>query len=167
MGKKVSLPLYVDTELGRFYVCCKPCFKKVLADLPAAHKTAYPVVQDIDNKVSPVSGAALGDKAVQVTLQGYRFRVANAEEADAARANSQVTLVKVTRATVKDVGNATCPITGEAVAANVFVMVGDELVHLANPKAADEVAKNPAAALAKARASAKTQPAAKPTTGSK
>lgn len=155
MGKKVSLPLFVDTELGRFYVCCKPCYRKVLADVRAAHQTAYPVVERVANEVCPVSGARLDDDAVETTLQGYRFRVARPEHVAAARAHSQTTLVKLTRPAVKDVGNTTCPITGTAVVANAFVLIGDELVHLASPKAADEVAKDPAAALAKAKAIAR------------
>lgn len=158
MGKKVSMPLFIDTELGRFYVCCKPCFKKVLADLPAAHKTAYPVVQDVKNTVCPVSGEPVGEHAVPITLQGFRFSLCCAGCVDAARRNSQVTLVKLTRPTAEDVGNDTCPVTDKPVAANAFVVVDGAIVHLAAPSAADAVAKDPAALLAKARALAKAQP---------
>jgi hypothetical protein len=158
MGKKVSMPLFVDTVLGRFYVCCKPCFKKILADVPAAHKTAYPVVETVKNTACPVSGEAIGEDAVEVTLQGYRFSVCCAGCVDDARKHSQVTLAKLTRTTSTDVGNATCPVTGNPVAANAFALVGDALVHLATPKAADELAKDPAAVLAKAQAIAKSQP---------
>lgn len=158
MGKKVSMPLFVDTELGRFYVCCKPCYKKIQADVPAAHKTAYPVVQDVPNTVCPVSGEPIGEDAVAVTLQGHRFKVCCAGCVDAARQHSQVTLVKATRPAVADVGNSTCPVTGDPVAKNAFVLVGDALVHLASPAAADAVAKDPAAMLAKAQAIAKAEP---------
>jgi hypothetical protein len=151
MGKKVSLPLFVDTDLGRFYVCCKPCYKKVLADLPAAHKTAYPNVETIANKTCPVTGATLGDDAVEVTLQGFRFRVANADAAALAVRHSQTTLVKLTRPAVVDVGNTTCPVTGGDVAPNAFVLIGDHLVHLGKPAAAEDAAKDPAAVLAKAK----------------
>jgi hypothetical protein len=157
MGKKVSMSLFVDTELGRFYVCCKPCFKKIQADLPAAHKTAYPVVQDAKNTTCPVSGEAIGEHAVAVTLQGWRVALCCSGCEAAARTHSQVTLVKATRP-VTDVGNTTCPVTNEPVSANAFALVGDALVHLASPKAADELAKDPAAALDKARAIAKAQP---------
>ena len=158
MGKPVSMPLFVDTELGRFYVCCKPCYKKILADVPAAHHTAYPVVERVANKICPVSGAAIGKDAVEITLQGYRFSVCCAGCVADARRNSQVTLLKLTRPGLNDVGNTTCPVAGTPVEMNAFVLVGDSLVHLGTPKAAIEVAKDPAAMLAKAQAIAKSQP---------
>ena len=158
MGKKVSMPLFVDTELGRFYLCCKPCIKKVLADVPTAHKTAYPVVQELKNTTCPVSGEPIGQGAVAVTLQGFRFQVCCAGCVDTTRTHTQVTLLKATRATVKDVGNTTCPVSGSATVANAFVLVGDAIVHLADPKLVDEVGTSPATVLAKAEASAKAQP---------
>ena len=160
MGKPVSMPLFVDTELGRFHVCCKPCIKKVLADVPAAHKTAYPNVQEVSNAVCPVSGAPIDADAVAVTLQGHRLRLCCAACAPAARQHSQVTLVKATRANVVDAGNTTCPVTGKPVVANAFVVIDGTLVHLATPKAAADAAQDPAAVLAKAREIAKAQPPA-------
>ncbi len=159
MGKPVSMPLFVDTELGRFYLCCKPCNKKVLADVQAAHKTAYPVVEELKNTTCPVSGETIGEHAVDVTLQGYRLRLCCAGCVAAAREHSQVTLTKATRPQVGDAGNDTCPVTGKPVTANAFVVIDDVIVHLANPKVVDDVAKDPAAVLAKARSIAKAQPA--------
>lgn len=159
MGKKVSLPLFVDTDLGRFYVCCKPCIKKVLADVPTAHKTAYPVVQEWKNTICPVSGEAIGDDAVVLTLQGHRFSLCCAACAERARIDSQLTLLKITSKTpVEDVGNTTCPLTGKPVVANAFARVGDAILRLAAPALVEEVAKAPEATLAKARAIAKAQP---------
>ena len=158
MGKPVSAPLFVDTELGRFYLGCKPCNKKVLVDVPAAHKTAYPVVQQLANTVCPVSGAQIGGDAVDVTLQGYKLRLCCAACVPDAREHSQVTLTKATRADVVDVGIRTCPVTGKPVVANAFVVIDGTIVHLATAKAIDEVASNPAAVLAKARAIARAQP---------
>lgn len=158
MGKKVSMPLFVDTELGRFYVCCKPCYRKVLRDLPAAHKTAYPVVEAHANTVCPVSGEPIGEDAVEVTLQGHRFKVCCAGCVADARTHSQVTLVRLTRPTTVDTGNTTCPVSGKAVSANAFVLVGDALVHLATAALAEDVAKAPAAMLAKAQQIAAAQP---------
>jgi hypothetical protein len=158
MGKAVSMPLFVDTELGRFYLCCKPCNKKVLADVPAAHKTAYPVVQELKNTTCPVSGEAIGDDAIDVTLQGYKLKLCCGGCVAAARTHSQVTLVKATRPAVGDAGNDTCPVSGKPVVANAFAVVDGTIVHLASPKLADEVAKDPAAVLAKAKAIAKAQP---------
>jgi hypothetical protein len=158
MGKPVSMQLFVDTELGRFYVCCKPCYKKVLADVRTAHKTAYPAVEKVQNTICPVSGAAIGADAVEVTLQGHRFSVCCEGCVADARRHSQITLLKLTRPGLTDVGNDTCPVAGTPVAPNAFVLVGDALVHLATPKGSSEVAKDPAALLAKAQAIANAQP---------
>jgi hypothetical protein len=158
MGKKVSMPLFIDTELGRFYVCCKPCYKKVTADLQAAHKTAYPVVQEVKNDVCPVSGERIGDGAVAVTLQGYAFKLCCAGCLEQARTHSQVTLTKLTRADVKDLGNETCPVSGKPVTPNAFAIVGDTIVHLSSPLLVDDVRQDPAAVLEKAKAIAKSQP---------
>ncbi len=157
MGKKVSQPLFIDTELGRFWVCCKPCFKKIRANVPAAHKTAYPVVTDAKNTTCPVSGKPIGEGAPLVTLQGHRFAVHSEAEVALAQQHSQTTLVKLLRPGVRDVGNKTCPLTGEAVAANAFVVIGDAIVHLAAGKGLADV-KDASAVLAKAEELAKTPP---------
>ena len=162
MGKKVSMPLFVDTNLGRFYVCCKPCIKKVLADVPTAHKTAYPTVKEWKNGTCPVSGAAVGDEAIVITLQGHRFSLCCSACADRARSDSQLTLTKITREDLVDVGNTTCPLTGKPVVANAIARIGESLVHLSSPALVEEVAKAPDATLAKAREIAKAQPPAPP-----
>lgn len=158
MGKKVSMPLFIDTELGRFYVCCKPCYKKILANVPAAHKTAYPVVQELQNTTCPVSGEAIGDDAVAVTLQGYSLRLCCAGCLETARADAQITLTKVTREKVTDVGNETCPIDGAPVARNAFVLIGDALVRLSSPRHLEAVEKDPKAVLRRAVAIRQQQP---------
>ncbi len=157
MGKKVSMPLFIDTELGRFHVCCKSCFKKILADLPAAHKTAYPVVQEVKNTICPVSGEPIGEDAVTITLQGWSFRICCVGCLDEARREAQITLTKVTRDKVVDIGNQTCPVSGEPVATNAFVLIGDALVRLSSPKVVEAVEKDPVAMLAKAKAIVKLQ----------
>jgi hypothetical protein len=161
MGKKVSLPLFVDTELGRIYVCCKPCFKKIRANVPVAHKTAYPVVEELANPTCPVSGEPIGEDAVAVTLQGVRFRVCCEGCVAAAREHSQVVLTKLHRAKIVDVGNRTCPLSGKPVSPQAFVLVGEKLIHLAAPELAEQVAKDPQAARAKAEEIAASQPPAK------
>ncbi len=158
MGKKVSLPLFVDTELGRIWVCCKPCFKKILANVPAAHQTAYPVVVDANNTTCPMTGTALGEPAVTLTLQSQRFRVCCSECATQARANSQLVLAKLAQPKLVDVGNTTCPVRGTKVAANTFVVVGDQIVHLADSKAVEVVKQTPRELLQKAIELAKAQP---------
>ncbi|MBL8901562.1 MAG: hypothetical protein JNM84_28300 [Planctomycetes bacterium] len=161
MGKKVSLPLFVDTELGRIYVCCKPCFKKIRANVPVAHKTAYPVVEELANTTCPVSGEPIGEDAVAVTLQGFRFRVCCEGCVVGARENSQVVLTKLRREKIVDVGNRTCPISAKPVQAHAFALVGTKLIHLAGPELVEQVSKDPQAALAKAEEIAAAQPPAK------
>ena len=158
MGKKISLPLFVDTELGRIWVCCKPCYKKVLANVPKAHQTAYPVVTEVTNELCPVSGEKIGEHKVAITLQAVRLQLCCAGCIEAARADAQVVLAKVADAKLVDVGNTTCPVSGEPVAKNAFVVVDGHLVHLSAPKLVDDVRKAPAALLAKARELAKAQP---------
>ncbi|MBM3973433.1 MAG: hypothetical protein FJ301_04970 [Planctomycetes bacterium] len=164
MGKKASTPLFVDTDLGRFHVCCKPCFKKVLADVPKAHQAAYPTVEELRNATCPVSGKPVGRSAVMVTLQGYRFAVCCDECASKAQRHSQTTLVKLTRKDVVDVGNGYCPVSGEPVAPNAFALIDGALVHLSSQKHVDAIKQAPAAMLAKARELAKTPPAPTPAT---
>lgn len=158
MGKKVSLPLFVDTELGRIWVCCKPCFKKILANVPKAHQTAYPVVQELANQVCPVSGEPIGEHKVAITLQATRLQLCCAGCVDTARATAQVVLAKVRGDKLVDVGNDTCPQSGEPAQKNAFVVIDGHLVHLSSPKLVDDVRKAPAAVLAKARELAKAQP---------
>ncbi|HEX6813887.1 MAG TPA: hypothetical protein VF384_19855 [Planctomycetota bacterium] len=161
MGKKVSMPLFLDTELGRFYVCCKPCYKKIAADLPAAHKTAYPVVQQVENDVCPVSGQPIGEDALAITLQGFRFKLCCSACVEEARSDSQLTLTKITRKVV-DLGNEKCPVSGKPTAPNAFAVVGETIVRLSSPLLVDEVRKDPATVLEKARSLAKAQPAKPP-----
>ena len=162
MGKKVSMPLFVDTEAGRFYVCCKPCIKKIQANVPAAQQTAYPTTKVLPNTVCPVSGEAIGDDAVSVTLQGHSFQVCCAGCVETARADAQIVLTKLLVPGVVDIGNTTCPVTGTATARNAFAVVGTSLVRLSSPKAADAVAKDPTTLLQKAIALQKQQPAPTP-----
>lgn len=159
MGKKVSLPLFVDTELGRIYLCCKPCIKKVLNNVAAAHKTAYPVITAVDNARCPVSGEPIGAHKVSVTLQGFRFQVCCEQCVDSARTHSQLVLQKLDRPDLIDVGNDKCPLQNEAVAAQAFAVIDGHIVHLSSPRLIDSVNKDPAGTLQKAKDIAKAQPA--------
>ena len=51
----------------------------------------------------------------------------------------QIVLAKVTNPKLSDVGNATCPVTGKPVAKNAFLVIGDQIVHLAAQESADQV----------------------------
>lgn len=159
MGKKVSLPLFVDTELGRIWVCCKPCFKKVLADVPKAHQTAYPVVAEVKNTVCPVSGEPIGKDAVVVTLQAKRFSVCCGGCLDTAKKDAQVVLARLAEPKLVDLGNDVCPVRGTKTAPNAFAVVDGHVVRLADAKAVEDMKKDPAAVLAKAKQLAAEQPA--------
>ncbi|MBL8738554.1 MAG: hypothetical protein JNL12_19150 [Planctomycetes bacterium] len=158
MGKKVSLPLFVDTELGRIWVCCKPCFKKVLKDVPKAHQTAYPVVEAVANTVCPVSGEAIGEPKVEVTLQQKRFFVCCHGCVATARADAQVVLAKLAEPQLVDLGNDLCPISGAKTTANQFVVIAGHVVRLADGKAVEASKQDPEGTLAKAKKLAAEQP---------
>jgi hypothetical protein len=151
MGKAASPRLFVDTELGRIYVCCKTCNKDVLADPAHAHKTAYPTVKKLANTVCPVDGAVTDDKSPTVVLQGFELRVHTAACATELRADAQRYLALANDPKLVDIGNATCPISGEAVARNVVAIVDGALVRFSSPKSIEEARKDPAKTLAKAR----------------
>jgi hypothetical protein len=162
MGKKVSMPLFVDTELGRIYLCCKPCVRKVLADVPTAHKTAYPVVQDAANQVCPVSGAPIGERRASLVLQGFKLDLCCEGCIDAARKAAQVVLARLTTPALTEVGNQTSPVDGKPIAPNAFAVVGDAIVRLSSPQQVAEVEKAPQAMLDKARAIRAQQPQPEP-----
>ena len=169
MGKPSSKALFVDTEKGRIYVCCPPCTRKIQGDLERAYATAYPVTKRAGNTVDPVTGEAIGDKPVTVSLQGYEIALASADNVKRAQANAQIVLVKALDPKVVDVGNSVDPVTGAAVVDNAFVLVDKDLIHLSSPKSVEEVKKDPerarkaakesAAKEAEAREKAKAKPA--------
>lgn len=151
MGKPSSPRLFIDTDFGRIYVCCKTCNKDVLADPAHAHKTAYPTVKKLANTICPVDGAVTDDKSQTVVLQGFELRVHSAACATELRADAQRYLALASDPKLVDVGNATCPITGDAVARNLVAVVDGALVRFSSPKSIDEARKDPAKTLAKAR----------------
>ena len=75
MGKPVSAKLFVETELGRIYMCCKGCTKKILNDASTAYKTAYPTTKKVLNKVCPIKGEKNDAKSPTVLIQGHEVRV--------------------------------------------------------------------------------------------
>ena len=155
MGKRASLKLFVDTPKGRIYMCCVKCAKEIRNDPDRAHAAAYPRIRKAENAVCPVTAEKVPEKdAPTVVLQGHEIPLCCGDCVEEARKHSQVTLVKATNARVRDVGNATCPITGKPVEANAFALVGDDLVRLSSAECVEAVAKDPAAALKKARESA-------------
>lgn len=163
MGKPASRALFADTEKGRIYVCCPPCVPKIKADVARAHAAAFPTIAKAGNKICPVTGRAVVEGKT-VVLQGYEVALCCADCVQTSQANAQLALVKATDAGVVDVGNMTCPVTGQAVTANSFCLVDKNLVRLSSPKAVEAVQKDPAATLEKARKIAEAQRSPRPQT---
>ena len=78
MGKPISMRLFAETEMGRIFVCCKSCIPDILADVPLAYRTAYPVETKVENAICPVSGGKIEKDSPTVALQGYSFSVRGA-----------------------------------------------------------------------------------------
>lgn len=151
MGKPISAVLHVDTELGRFYVCCKACYADILADVQAAYAAAYPHERRVENARCPLTGAVLEARSPRVRLQGFDFAVRDEATARRARAHAQLALVRLHRPELEDLDNALCPIAGTPVVPNAFALIEGAIVHLSSPKLLAEVELAPAKVLAKAR----------------
>ncbi|MDZ4771947.1 MAG: hypothetical protein SGI72_02310 [Planctomycetota bacterium] len=150
MGKPISTRLFTDTKYGRIYICCKACVKDIQADVEHTYRTAYPATQKLENETCPVTGTKIGKDAVRVLLQGRDFSVADKAAAAIAIDDAQATLAKLLDTKLVDVGNATCPITGDAVAKNVIAVIDGRIVRFASAKAVEEAKKEPEKVLAKA-----------------
>jgi len=168
MGGPAKQGLFVDTDHGRIYMCCKGCTKKIQADPEAAWRKAYPKIAKLDNKICPVTGAPIGKGAPTISLQGYEVSLGSKECIKEARENAQSVLFKALDPRVTVVGNRVCPVTGKAVGKNCVVLIGDHLVNLASPDAVEEVRKAPKQMFDKAIGKAgQSTPPAKPDGGTK
>lgn len=152
MGKPVSGKLFVDTEKGRIYMCCKSCTKKIREDVAKAHQTAYPVTKKVELAACPITGDKLEKDAQTVVIQGYEIPVCCDECVAKVQENAQVILARVTNPKVVDLDNKTCPVTGKPVEKNAFALIGDTLVRLSSPECVAEVRKDAAKILEKATA---------------
>lgn len=164
MGKPASALLFTDTDRGRIYLCCAPCAKKVRKDPDRAYEAAFPTARKAGNTICPVTGGKVDAKSPTVLLQGVEVAVASEDAKKLAPAMAQIVLAKALDPAVRDVGNVNCPITGKPVAANLYCLVGKDLVRLSGAECVEEVRKDPARALAAARddaAKAKEKPAPK------
>ena len=151
MGKPISTRLYTDTELGRIYICCKSCVKDIRADVPVAYRTAYPTEKRIDNEISPVSGKHVTRESPTVVLQGFEFFVLDEDEATQARQNAQVVLATLHDPSLVDLGNQTCPVSREEIERNTIVVIEGTIIRLSSARCLDEVEKDPAGLLKKAK----------------
>lgn len=143
MGRPSSKALFTDTDFGRVYVCCPPCIKKIQGDPARAYQTAYPVLKKAGNTVDPVTGASIGEKPVLLSLQGYEIALASEASVAPARANAQIVLTKALDPRIVDVGNRTDPVTGQPVVDNAFVLIDQDLIHLASPQSVEAVRNDP------------------------
>lgn len=155
MGKPISAKLFVDTELGRIYMCCKGCTSKIQKDVATAYKAAYPTTTKVGNKTCPITGKTLDATAPNVTVQGRAISVCCEDCVKKTPSLTQMMLVKATNPKVVDVGNEICPITGDPAQSNVVCLVGDHLIRLSKLDCVDQVKADPAGTLAKALAKAK------------
>ncbi|TAJ16577.1 MAG: hypothetical protein EPO68_10850 [Planctomycetota bacterium] len=162
MGKPISERLFAETVRGRIYICCKSCVKDILADVDTAYAAAFPRDEVHLNKSCPVTGAEIGKDAVRIKLQGHEFAVRDAAAAELARKESQRTLARLLEPALDDVGNATCPVSGTAVAPNAIVVIDGHLIRLSSPKLVEQIEKDPQPVLKKAlELRGKPAPAAK------
>lgn len=154
MGKPISTKLWVDTFMGRIYVCCKACNKRIAKDPEGTHKVAYPNLKKLDNAVCPITGDKIKDDSPIVVLQGHEFKVSHKDCVAKVQAQSQLVLTRLTNPKAVDVANKTCPVTGKPSSVEVLVVVDDAIVRLSAPDCVDEFKKDPKALLAKAKAKA-------------
>lgn len=157
MGKPISEKLYVETELGRIYVCCKACNEPILEDVGKAAQAAYPVIKRATNTVCPIMGDAIGRDSPTVTRQGIEIPVCCDECIAEVKMNDQIVLAKLANPTLIDLKNTVCPVTGEPIAANTFCVIGNHLVHLSATECIDRVKKDPAGVLEKAKSLAPSE----------
>lgn len=154
MGKPSSALLFTDTAKGRIYLCCAPCAKKVRKDPDRAYDAAFPTSRKAGNAVCPVTGKPVDEKSPTVVLQGVEIAVATEDAKKLAPSIAQIVLAKALDPGVRDIGNVNCPITGKPAAANAYCLIGKDLVRLSAADCVEEVRKDPAGALATARADA-------------
>jgi hypothetical protein len=152
MGKPAKADLFVETDNGRVYVCCKMCLKKVEADKAGMYKKAYASSTPAGNKTCPISGEPVDAKSPKVTVQGVEFSICCNDCSKPLLENAQIYLAKAKNPKINDLGNKTDPISGKAVGNNLFCLIGDDLVHLSSADSAAEVMKDPKKALEKAKA---------------
>lgn len=161
MGKPVSTGLFAESPKGRIYVCCKSCIKDIHEDAEVAYRSAYPKAKSIANTLCPVSGDAIPEGAPKTVLQGFEFFVHAPEHVAAALADSQVVLAKLNDPQLVDLGNARCPLTDQPVVPNAFVVIEGQVVRLSSSRLLEDIARDPAKVLARAKEIAAQQAAEK------
>lgn len=152
MGKPISTRLWVDTELGRIWVCCKGCIADIVADPETAYRTAYPRPRELTNDRCPVTGRAIEKDAPRMALQGLEFSVCHEDCKAEARADAQAVVAKLHEPGLSDADNRLCPITGEPVVPDALVVVDGTLVRLSSTDVLDRVRADPRGVLTRVQA---------------
>jgi hypothetical protein len=155
MSRTPKPDIFVESSHGRVWLCCKNCLAKAKKDAEGTYAKAYPTATKVANKTDPVNGKPVKD-GVTAVYQGYEIGLSDAANAKAVVANGDVYVTLLTKSGVKDVNNTKDPISGNAVADNLCVLVGDSLVRLSSADSVEGVKKDPAKALEAAKKTAKT-----------
>lgn len=152
MGKPISTRLHVDTPMGRFWVCCKGCDEDILLFVEDAHRTAYPNVERLENETCPVSRKPIPEEeAPRLVLQGFDLALCCEGCIPKAREDSQVLLARLNEPELVDLGNGTCPVSGEPVDPRTFAVIDTTIVRLARPRLVTAVEDEPDKVLERAR----------------
>ena len=74
MGKATKPDVFVATEKGAVYLCCKGCTEKVAKDPAAAYAKAYPKTEKLGNKLCPVTAETIkAGEGKAVAYKGYEI----------------------------------------------------------------------------------------------
>ena len=152
MGKPISSRLFVDTDKGRFWVCCKGCNEEILLDLETAHRAAYPVVKRLELERCPITHEPLPEEPATIVLQGFEIPLCCAPCAADMRRDSQIVLALLLEPELEDLANPRCPVDDEPVVANAFCVIDGVLVRLSDPRHVEPITEKPREHLERARA---------------
>ncbi len=159
MGKATKPDVFVATEKGAIYLCCKGCTEKVTKDPAAAYAKAYPKTEKLGNKLCPVTAETIkAGEGKAVTYKGYEIMACCPGCEKAVIANGDIIVTLLTNPKIVDVRNANDPVTGKPAVDNTFVLIGDDLVHLSSKDSVEEIKKDSAKFLKTAKSGATKGP---------
>lgn len=151
-GEKVDTSVFVERGGERIYFCCKNCMAKAGADLEGTYAKAYPEDKAVDakNTTCPVMGEALDKDAKSVTIQGHKIGVCCPACDKKLRKSAQFYLALISDPTLVAAKNKKCPVSGEDVNLNQFVITDGVVVNTCCAKCVAALEKDSAEALKKA-----------------
>jgi len=143
-GKPVDKSKSVTYEGQKIYVCCGKCKKMVKAKPAAFLAKAYPKdkVVDMKNAKCPIRGGKAA-KGVSVVFQGRKvhFCCPGCDKAFMKEPNKKLAMLENPK--LKDLGNKTCPVTGEENEADNFVIYKDQIINICCAGCAKDLQKDP------------------------